>query len=316
MQRFIAFSLILLANFNNTIIADDCSEDSAKVMFEKHLQDWVNFQDTTFPGLIKQTSRSLYTEELEQAGLVYLKDETVETLENGFYIFLIDHLERLIISLRSPARIAYNNKFLATHLSLYTRLTQTYSTFYNLVLPHSHNLSILGAGEFRVINGQVVALNNRSGSWKGNDQNLLYSRQRLFEANIPFHPRAKLVDENNPIHNSPISTNPHFSAKKLAQAEFLVRSDPDLYKITKRLNALFNKLTILFPGDTPGTFNIEGIRDFLPKAPDDFIHLDVLSVYGYMASYGAEYTLHTVANNELNRLLQGVEFLERLIIYR
>jgi hypothetical protein len=79
---------------------------------------------------------------------------------DGVYVYLIsiyEHHEQIVISHRLPSNVSSGNQeFLATHRSLAQRLREELGT---------KHLSIIAAGEIRVVGGHAVIINLKSGTY-------------------------------------------------------------------------------------------------------------------------------------------------------
>ncbi|MBL6991524.1 MAG: hypothetical protein ISR65_17195 [Bacteriovoracaceae bacterium] len=323
MNKF-CFNIILLLliltvrNSFATYSVDVCANQAGRVLFNEHFVGWLSFKTTDLPSLIKQTVRDLFPEELLAVGQVYKLGEHVGPFQNGDYIFLIDHLERLIISPRVPVGQAIDGKYLASHLGLLNKLIQIDAQVVDknkATVAHTFLTKpmVLAAGEFRVINDTIVSLSNRSGSWRGNQSHLSYALRRLKDAHINFHQNAKIIDQNSKDHKN----LDHISVRGLAKIIIEVRGDEHLNTLAQKFSTFYSHLVRRFPSNLPNHFDTNLFRDFLTQNNLGMsAWQDILIPATQFVSDGVERMLHVFrleSDIDLDQFEQSIDMVDKLL---
>ncbi|MBL6988604.1 MAG: hypothetical protein ISR65_02455 [Bacteriovoracaceae bacterium] len=275
------------------------------------------------PLPIKQTVRGLFPEELFQTGIVYFKDERIGPLENGEYIYLIDHHDRINIALRVPTLQANSERYLASHLGLHNHLLQiahvrgqlgvVSPTLKKSIKTPLRQLFVLAAGEFRVVNKTVIKMNNRSGSWRGNNTHLDYARYKLANAGLEIHPEARILDEGKKASNLE-----HVDARKKGKIIYQIRSDEHSNYTAEKINTFYNLLMTRFATGQPGDFDINKLLEVIHvnKMPDEYF-VTILGAHGSIMSEGVEYFLYQVnkpnSHFPLDKLLETIDILTNIL---
>jgi hypothetical protein len=104
--------------------------------------------------------------EYSEAGQILETGAAFPELEDDNYVYLLDRRGRLIFEKRVPD-LAASGEILVTHRSLYERLKKSY--------PEGELPEIVGAGQFKILNGFVYLISNEAGTFWGRKVHLLHA---------------------------------------------------------------------------------------------------------------------------------------------
>lgn len=224
-----------------------------------------------------------YRFESDRAGQVLKAPETVKNLETGVYVYLLTDNGRLAFAPKYDAQVFLNNrKGLATHKNLIDLLGE--------------DSKIMASGEFRMAFGFVVALNNRSGNFRGQETHLQFATAELPKFGLNFAPDLVPV-AIRPEKGPDIGHAPSDRDFDLFQLELHARVKKD--KAARELGVLYEELVqILLPYSSP-------------RSPIGVSSKIVEATLKLHQNYGTEYLIYGI---ETACTVDGLPFaLERLL---
>lgn len=125
------------------------------------------------PAVLEQTPTRLFPIELRIAGQLYQPGTKLSPLtESGLYHYIITEQNELLLT---PS---YIGQRLATHKSLVA--------YYQKDHPSHEEPRVVAAGDMIIAFGRLVFIDNRSGNFRGGEENLNYAAQVLRDFGIPF----------------------------------------------------------------------------------------------------------------------------------
>lgn len=216
----------------------------------------------------------LLQHELKSSGFFLVRKNDLADVKDGDYLFLIDSRGRKIYSLRTPdLRPDREGRHLATHRSLETRLRQL----------DGIDFEIVAAGEFRVRNGRVSELNNRSGTYRGDKASLEYSESALGAHGLQVEKGTKRRDFATETPDLS-----HLSALQASELTMKYAGTPEFERVTR----LSRRLAERYPHpEIPGHFDMDRVVKYIQVELERVIEtgtndeVNLLSSSTFMLSY-------------------------------
>lgn len=204
--------------------------------------------------LNRDSSRAIEKYELLRTGKFATNAEELAFLADGNYLYCIDSHKRIVYSPRTLREsVSTDAQYLVTHRSLYSFITHTQSA----------EPDIIAAGEFRIINGRVSQVNNKSGTFKGNQTHLAFAVSFLKTVGLKIEANTDQKDAAEARGNYG-----HINEMMAAKFEILYRDTPEYREIM----AFHKRLAALFPDPkTPGLYDLEKLLDLTLGAKNSFI---------------------------------------------
>ncbi|MEC9283727.1 MAG: hypothetical protein VX642_13530 [Bdellovibrionota bacterium] len=197
---------------------------------------------------LPKESGSITGEKLISAGELIHKNNSINSLADGEYLYVIDSDFRLVISPRffknKTKKLNDAPKF-AAHLSLESFLINETQT---------DTIQIFAAGEFRIFNNQVLFVNNRSGSFRGNQDSLNLAKVILAENGLNIGSTSSILnyEKAKDLTNKDLFTmfNGGHSTLSLRSIAFNeVSKSESLVEIILKLKPIYKLLSEKYPND-------------------------------------------------------------------
>lgn len=208
----------------------------------------------TIKPIPETLEKRIYPNALPLAGKLLRPNEIFPELKDEHYIYLVFRYggqEYTIYDVRAPGESPEApGKNLATHSAMLKRASEL------LNVPASA-FSVVAAGQFQILHGEVARIDNRSGSWRGSKANLDYGVRALERAGLEVSngeigPRTKRDDYNT---EGP-DVNFHAEADEIADQRRRVDADPALSRIRHKIMEIHETLYREYPElrdpETPG----------------------------------------------------------------
>lgn len=163
-------------------------------------------------------------------------------LSDGAYVYIIDKQGNLGISIRAPDLKNFKEP-LVSHRALANRLQK------NL----GKEPEVVAAGEIEISLGKVSVLNNKSGTYRGDQPHLDFAENILSRHGLKIEPATQRIN----IPSTKKLAGNHFPELEEAQAKLVIYQDPKKLALFKKLNALKHRLYEHYPAKIPGRYDPE-----------------------------------------------------------
>lgn len=178
---------------------------------------------------------------------------------NDLYLYIIDDEARAWLTSVYPGVSAAQNQFIGNHPGLRKQREKD--------LGRAPKGRVVAAGEFRLSNGVVVELNNRSGSIRGKTPHLIFAELFFRSVEIPISVNLKRMDysdENSDLHG--------------LRAEHMLQANEEWYQtLYKRYDRALQDYRELFPHPIrQEDFFVESIGEWQTQYLEEFEDCDLL----------------------------------------
>lgn len=199
--------------------------------------------------LLRDAAKRVESYEVLSAGQILRRPDELKNLPDGDYVFLMDAKERTIVSPRTPESVggANTGRYLVTHRSLAQKLKEI----------DGREPTIFAAGEFKITNGRVSEINNKSGTYRGTSQHLNYAADTLKSR------WGLRVEEGTTMRDlSTARADPsHFREKDSSELLLKFRDTPDF----NRLTSLYQRLAEVYPAKIPGRMDVDHLHKLVEE---------------------------------------------------
>ncbi len=253
--------------------------------------------------------------ELKYAGHFarYRDAQALKDLSDDTYIYLIDKRGRVLYSSRSPdlsIDLSHEDaRYLATHRSLYEQ--------FKIVDP---NVEIVGAGEFKIIHGQVQSLNNKSNTFQGNAQSLAVSKKALRGYGLQITERTQKGEYSKQIPQ-PV----HLEESQAVQVLIENYQRPQYQQMKDVYKFLYESFpsTVEAPG-APDSKSLKKLTDrILEKfrqakssekaAEEESIYKDTIFLISFLEKEGPLYAIERFQNRSSSEIAQMVSIIKNSV---
>lgn len=234
-----AFSILLILTSLSSWPSSFAGEKDCSQLLQPFLSDL--FHEAPESLSFSPSSVRIVGEKLS-AGEIILSHQKLPPLENGAYLYLIDQKGTLIFSNRVPDLNDFAEP-LASHRSLYYRLNSF----------NQNVTDVVAAGEFEIHHHRVSLINNKSGTFRGNEKNLRWAEDVLLKRGLEIEKNTVRTDY------SPGNVFSGKHLKELDGAHALVRvmADPQKKKLYEKILKQVEKIYAYYPSKVPGKMHLD-----------------------------------------------------------
>jgi|GEM_PF-3798871 len=217
--------------------------------------------------------------EKESAGEVLSPSQNFPYLDDGAYVYVIDRQGRIGFSKRVPD---LNDSVtpLVSHRSVFEKMKQD----------QTPPPEVTAAGEFEIHLGRVSLLNNKSGTFRGDEKNLFVTEALLKRHGLNIEPGTERVD-----YARQAVPGKHYSELASAEAWVRIHQDPVQRELFESFQTVEREIGLRYPSPAPG--KIDWVA-FFSSAHPQLSRSSPLTIEAFYAEKPWAWVIHFLSKSQ------------------